>query len=415
MAGFELAEDVDALKISMTSIINEVDISKGAEIDLPTRLDKADDDLATFKENTATSFTLVSSELENNLTQISNIKAKQINNTLNTFGTYATATVSSLIANGAGNNLPQVLGITLDGDSGLALYPDRDSVVSYRANQSHKPLVDSTSVTYTVNSVICSLALDLSQVLIGMIIDTHHTPKYSGIITAINGNIITVNNWYQIGNTAKGQIPPNTFGIMINPVTKIWGDNVDLFLNVGDPEIPCSMVEYDLINNQSTASNKNGIDMMSMGNIGGDAGFMTRNSQPSNLWNMGFFDNGSKASFVGGSAITTDQLLQNTVTGFSISNDGKVNREKHPYNHSGLTTLINPEASPVFLLVSGTTCTIRPASECPCDIVRIFNVTPGSPVLITGTFINPTQSGSITIPPNSMTTLFSDGANWYHS
>ena len=65
-----------------------------------------------------------------------------------------------------------------------------------------------------------------------MLIDTSHSPKYTGIVQSWTANAITVSGWVQVGNTGAGQVPPGTASAYVNPVTKIWALNA----NVASPQ-----------------------------------------------------------------------------------------------------------------------------------------------------------------------------------
>jgi hypothetical protein len=93
-----------------------------------------------------------------------------------------------------------------------------------------------SGVTYTSTSASFSTPLTTSEIARlrnGMLVDTNHTGiKYTGIMTgwASNGSSITMNSWYELDNTAAGQTPPNTAGLKINPITKVWGANFNTYI-----------------------------------------------------------------------------------------------------------------------------------------------------------------------------------------
>ena len=131
-----------------------------------------------------------------------------------------------------------VLGVTAPDQ--LAIYTDRDTVGAYVDNLAPPILATTTSGTYTTTGVTLSAPLTADQIKklrIGMIIDTKHTPtKYTGVITgwAPDGSSINVEGWYLADglNTSHAKVtPPNGVGINVNPFTKAWALNANVFIN----------------------------------------------------------------------------------------------------------------------------------------------------------------------------------------
>jgi hypothetical protein len=161
-----------------------------------------------------------------------------------TFGTYNDATSLSVTSNTDGR--AAVLG--LHSPQEAATYVSRDQVTLYSGNTAPPILATDPTPTYTQFTLGLSTPLSASVLKIVqqslaqcarnsrpvcMLIDTGHTPKYTGAITAVaaNGTSITVAGWYAQGNTAAGQVPSNTAAAFINPITKIWAMNGVLQLN----------------------------------------------------------------------------------------------------------------------------------------------------------------------------------------
>ena len=187
------------------------------------------------------------------INKIANNKNEQFRETFtlysNTSGCYESASSLSVLTNND-EGRPQVLGISPETDYVLATYTARDSVSIYSSITANEKLSFNYNVNhYTVNSVV--LNDDISKsIKVGMIIDTKHSPKFSGMISDIDveNKIIYVYNWYQEGNTNKGQIPSNDFGIIVNPVTTIWNINTNLHTPKSDKPIGGIVAELDIIN-----------------------------------------------------------------------------------------------------------------------------------------------------------------------
>ena len=205
----------------------------------------------------------------------------------NLFGTFDNACGFGIIANS--DDRPQILGIPVNNDSILAQYENRDNCglyVSNTTNDSNRFEVN--TATYTVNTIILPITFDTSKIKIGMIIDTLHTPKFSGIIKSINKNIIEVYNWYQIGNTDTGQIPTGSLGCIINNNTKLWGINLNVFLMEKDHVTPVSACETGVFNYQEQPREfVNGYDTISMGNKHCGSAYIARTLN-NTLWKIGF-------------------------------------------------------------------------------------------------------------------------------
>lgn len=117
--------------------------------------------------------------------------------------------------------------------SDITTYPDRDSVCFYADNTAPPPLLtDGGALAYTATSVTFSFvptAYQLASLRKGMVIDTMHATKYSGFITSwsANGQTVNVSGWYLSGGSTAAVTPPNGYGALINPVTKIWALNAN--------------------------------------------------------------------------------------------------------------------------------------------------------------------------------------------
>lgn len=131
-----------------------------------------------------------------------------------------------------------ILGVTAPNQ--LATYIDRDTVALYADNYAPVALYTSTDGVYTLTNVTLTTALSgdqLKKLRIGMLIDTKHTPtKYTGVITSwsADGKVLTVEGWYLADGltTSHSKVtPPNGSGIVVNPFTKAWAVNANIFID----------------------------------------------------------------------------------------------------------------------------------------------------------------------------------------
>lgn len=180
------------------------------------------------------------------------------------FGTYNDATGLSV---GTGNDgRGQVNGFHNPAEA--ASFPDRGVVTLYSGATAPPILSSDPTPTYTQFTIGLSTPLSatvlkvVQQALaqcarnsrpVCMMIDTGHTPKYTGAITAVaaDGSSLTVAGWYAQGNTAAGQVPSNTAAAFINPITKVWGMNGIIALNPTSYAKEMTYLEGDIYNYQA--------------------------------------------------------------------------------------------------------------------------------------------------------------------
>ena len=350
----------------------------------------------------------------------------------NTFGTFSNASGSNIIVNNDEQNV-EVCGITLENDNLLSSYTDRDGVAQYNSITS-RPLEFRNVHSYSIDGCIVD-SVDGFEV--GMIIDTTHPVKYSGIITDIDdsNNKISVNNWYKVGDTSIGQIPTNDGDVIVNPLNKIWNLNTNLFIKANHPRTNGCVQELDVINEQ-TGNLVDGIDVISKGTGKCNVGFRVRVDKNKGTWARGFQVN--KAT-IGVEASSTEIGMQSTnATAFSyLSNNSPVgyshkaelntkalqcmdlnSREQFSILNNGLMSCTRvrhkvistkEELSPycpVYLTRVTENDMIRPTSDMSGLIVKVVNITSGPINVNTHTKIYPVQSGE-------SITLFTDGLTYF--
>lgn len=213
-----------------------------------------------------------------------------------TYGAFETAAVVSFQANNA--QRVQVNGFVTPGQ--VATYQDRDSVAVYADNVAPALLQSIAGASFTATTASFSTALNAS-VVVGMLVDTGHSPKYTGTITAISADRLsfTVSGWFQMGNTAAGQVPAGTSSLFLNPVTKVWAHNANVYLTADSYATRSAGFELGLVNNKgelvygdgNVGSGTNliwGYDAVNLGTYTGGVGFIARG----NIW-RGFVSRGN--------------------------------------------------------------------------------------------------------------------------
>ena len=384
-----------------------IDRANNLDATYPTRLVSVEQQLADRVDELA--LLSLSNQLAQTVEDVELAHSKIKRNNENTFGTYENAAVESIIANHEGQR-PEVLGIRLEDDHILATYTNRDSVASYHSNRSRKPSYNIDNVTYTVNSVTVPPGIDLSKIKNGMIIDTKHNPKFSGFIVGVVGQKILINNWYEMGNTSKGQVPSGTTGILVDPMTTPWVDNSNLYLAAEDDSLDGVVFEGGIINEKADNIGK-AFNAVSLGTKSPEVGFKTTGSVSPFM--QGFNAHNANAAFVNSNENVNGFLLYNEKTGYRIKNGGRQNKLLLEIAYASINRTFDPRNAPIYLIDTPGIVRILSPSGMGGAIVYVLNILP-SEILMEWAWWNPTQPGSITIPARSMKILVSDGNSWYH-
>jgi hypothetical protein len=255
------------------------------------------------------------------------------------YGCFDTATSMSITANYDPNEPPGVLGIA--SNSAISTYASRDSVGLYVANTMPTAAFSLVASNYTATTVTCPTAVDPFRMRVGMIVDTAHSPKWSGFVTgwASDGSSITVSAWYQFGGTAG--TPANGVNATVGPITKIWAHNAGVTLGAGVVGDAAAGFEMDVYNNRADsnayAASATGqtwaFDAYALGTYKCSAAYVARGnwrtgyvSQSALAVATGFLVNGTEttgfayqSSIVGGSAFNASY---NGSTSFNVTNTG---------------------------------------------------------------------------------------------
>jgi hypothetical protein len=262
--------------------------------------------------------------------------------------------------------------------SSLCFYNSYDSVGFYAENHSVVPLANTSSTTYTLNSVTIGSAVDTKQLRVGMIVKSFDTSQggqgWAGFVTGwdTNGLTINVNAWYRVDGGvgaspyATNTISENTYAInlvgttdytaigssnnnvgtvfiatgamtgtgmaaligkpangsqcIVNVNSKIWALNANAFLD-NNQTTAATGFELGTINTVSAPSGEGsnpkvwGYDSVNLGSFRNESAFIARGS-----WYKGFevFD-GSSVGFSFGNTTTPA-----TGTGFRYNGIGSV-------------------------------------------------------------------------------------------
>ncbi|WP_374417475.1 hypothetical protein [Klebsiella quasipneumoniae] len=204
-----------------------------------------------------------------------------------TFGIRENATVASFRANTSSGSafVPQVAGS--DDVAVLAQSGALDSVTLFADNWVGKYL-DWESfgpVTYTSNSFTVTDISTLENVKVGQFVITKHSSPYVGLITSINGLVVSVQKWVIYGTSTVGT-PADGTGLYINPVIKAWAINGNVLIGENSRAQKCALMELGLQNNGiSDITLLTGADVVMLsGTYGGGDGARIRGSSAVSRW-----------------------------------------------------------------------------------------------------------------------------------
>ena len=239
-----------------------------------------------------------------------------------TFGMRANAVVAAFRANAEGSFDYPILGFNYLKE--MSKYQDRDSVGLYADNASvpFKSWEIVNNVHYLPVS-FSSGSIDTSNIKPGMVIDTNHNPKWSSFVVKVYKDRVITSGWVNT-STGKTGTPSDGIGLKINPVTKVWATNFNVFLRENGRAKSSVIQENGLINNNITnPSSINGIDtvVLPQSKYGGTAAYLARVADSGNTqqWQYGFMSQGSNINFISYSSTKHDPYA-----GFAETSKAKV-------------------------------------------------------------------------------------------
>lgn len=165
----------------------------------------------------------------------------------------------------------------------LATYESRDAVTVYNEYML-PPLRISAVGTFTVNTFIPAAPLNVALLEVGMLIDTTHTPKFTGEIVSWNaaGTLVTVMQWHQMGNILDNQVPAGSATARFNPITKGWARNTNIFImptSYGNQAVCDEAGVFNFRGPVNFVTGENlswGFDAVNLGTFEGGVGFIQR-------------------------------------------------------------------------------------------------------------------------------------------
>ncbi len=218
-----------------------------------------------------------------------------------TYGMRANAVVAAFKANAVEPYDYPIVGF--ESLRAMGKYRDRDSVGLYADNTSppFKLWEKIHSANYTPTS-FTSPDIDEKKIKPGMLLDTEHNPKWSSYVVSVKSGKVITAGWV---NSKTGHLgtPENGVGVTINPLTKIWAANFNIFFPENGKATFGVIQENGIINSNVKNPNAiNGIDtvVLPQSKYGGTAAYLSRSADRgyAQQWVYGFISQGSKNSFI---------------------------------------------------------------------------------------------------------------------
>ncbi|HEC2597220.1 hypothetical protein M3B69_19735 [Raoultella ornithinolytica] len=268
-----------------------------------------------------------------------------------TYGMRSNAVVAAFSANPQKPFDYPIVGF--EGIMQMAKYKDRDSVTLYSDNSSppFKLWEKISTALYTPTS-FSSKGYDTSHLKAGMLIDTMHDPKWSSYIVSIHKDKVITSGWVN-SRTGRLGTPENGIGLIVNPLTKIWAVNNNIFFPENGKAKNGVIQENGIINNDVKNPNAiNGLDtvVLPQSRYGGTAAYLARSADRGGKqqWAYGFISQGAKSNFVSSnSAIHNPDVSFHDMSSayYGILFDGSNKKSSIAWkNKSGtIVTAIDPE------------------------------------------------------------------------
>lgn len=193
-----------------------------------------------------------------------------------TYGRYRHAVAFAAVANSTTYNNVQVVGGGRTNPEVLASYTSRDSVAAFISNYG-TVAISGSSTTFTSTSVTATWSTSISKVPVGAFVDVQDgSTLYTGTIQSINGDTVNVDQWtISPSSPIATGTPTNGSPSILNPQTKIWGQNAVVTIGSGTQPTACAGYEMDIVVNE-TGITSWGYDCVNLGSEAATIGFVAR-------------------------------------------------------------------------------------------------------------------------------------------
>ena len=349
--------------------------------------------------------------------------------TKKTYGRYEQGTVVSIMAN-ADNPKPELTGTDT---KGLSWYVGRDSCALYVANSGGQPAltIPANQVIYHANDCVLPVNTNMSQIKVGMILDTaghENVDWYVGIVKKIEGTtLILEDGWYLVrtdGVESSKGVPSNALGLRINWNSKVWNIDSNMFIHSGCPA--GANMELGILCEHSYINDVGGIDLINMGTYGVNYGMKVRHKDYNEGFNEAYLSDDNRNHFIawtsedkiGEYALLRSMQKGNNAEIFSIGTNGMMKGQKVDWEVVSSNKTVGNGKSVVII---NDTCNLDLPKGEGGRFITIMVLTDNR-VLLTApsgmsirTFSTSGQQIDITkvSKKQRVITLFSDGGTWY--
>lgn len=292
-----------------------------------------------------------------------------------TFGNYENAVGASFTANmdaGQGKENTQVTGSTTNFIA--STYKSFDHVGVYEGAASFAALrTVAASTSFTATSITAP-EITKASVLVGMYVWLPDATGYVGKVLSVNESThtATVDGWF-IWNTGVAGTPPSppSVPVIINPNTKVWAKNANLFLHADGDATHGVGFELGLVVNKSGAgANAWGYDCITLGSESPYAHFISRGAKVHGFLSLtnGQYGFASEGSVVGFESRDPSGFHYRAVVGgvakFAIDSAGHVNGDyRSTVFNGGLPAIdITPTIASIVNIYDGAAFRLEPAS-----------------------------------------------------
>lgn len=336
-----------------------------------------------------------------------------------TFGNYENAAAASITANVGFGQTKENTQLTGTTTAYLASnYRSFDHAAQYVAASSF-PAVTTTaaSTTFTTNTITAP-EINNTNTKVGMYIWVPGATGYIGKVLSVSGTTATVDGWYIWGIGSTGTPPsPSTVAARINPNTKIWVHNSNLFLPATGDATNGVGFELGLVVNKSGAgANTWGYDCVTLGSETPYAHFISRNAKTHGFLALtgGAFGFASAANTVGIEVRdSTSYNYTTTVSGnrkWSIDAAGAVCRD---YRKLTVYTTASWTAShDDSVILSTAVSALGQIPQGGANRVFTIKALNSCTISLAGGLID--GAATLAIPANTTATIISDGTNGYN-
>ncbi len=331
-----------------------------------------------------------------------------------TFGAYENAVAAGITINstvGQEKTNVQVNGTSGSGHATTPAGIQRDHVGLFIGAYAPTPITTGASSVYT-STTLTAAEISPTTIKPGMLIDTLHAGVYTGTVRSVSGTTVTVDGWYLQGASPAAGTPANATGATINPVGKVFGQNIVASTpstGIGS----ATGIELDIGGYNATgAASTVGIDMVGLGTHTPLAGFRSRGE-----WQMGGYAVGADVAtgFVADTTPTGFEARDTSVNGFQSRVSGIV---KWAVDQNGALTndfragAVNSAGT--YTIPAGIALVVNVSGSAVVTLPAVMN---GKTITVIGTASTVVKNAGATtiatVAAGTSKVFWSDGSFWY--